>query len=145
MPITKPRPGLTIGETAQRSGCNIETVRYYERIGLVPKPPRSRGGHRLYGRDTVRRLGFIRRARELGFAIADIRALLGLVDRRTASCSQVKQIAERQLDAVQSRIDDLRRLERDLVGMIGKCSGRKIPDCPVIDSLFDGRGARATT
>jgi len=143
MPITKARPELTIGETARRSGCHIETVRYYERIGLVPKPPRSGGGHRLYGGDAVRRLGFIRRARELGFAIDDIRALLGLVDRKAADCGEVKCIAERQLGAVRSRIGDLRRLERDLAGMISLCSGRKIPDCPVIDSLFDRSRPRA--
>jgi MerR family transcriptional regulator, mercuric resistance operon regulatory protein len=143
MPITKPRPGLTIGETARRSGCNIETVRYYERIGLVPKPPRSGGGHRLYGGNTVSRLAFIRRARELGFAIGDIRALLGLVDRRAANCREVKHIAEKQLGAVQARIGDLRQLERDLEGMISLCSGRRIPDCPIIDSLFDRSGARA--
>jgi MerR family mercuric resistance operon transcriptional regulator len=142
MRITKPRPGLTIGETARRSGCNIETVRYYERTGLMPKPPRSEGGHRLYGDDAVSRLAFIRRARELGFAIKDIRALLGLVDRRAANCGQVKRIAEKQLDAIQARIGDLRRLERDLEGMISLCSGRRIPDCPVIDSLFDRARAR---
>jgi MerR family mercuric resistance operon transcriptional regulator len=137
MPFTKPRAGFPIGETARRSGCHIETVRYYERIGLMPKPPRSAGGHRLYGGDAVRRLAFIRRARELGFAIEDIRALLGLVDRQAANCGEVKRIAERQHAAIQARIGDLRRLERDLKGMISLCSGRKIPECPVIDSLFD--------
>jgi MerR family mercuric resistance operon transcriptional regulator len=137
MPITKARPGLTIGETARRSGCNIETVRYYERIGLMPRPPRSMGGHRLYGGEAISRLAFIRRARELGFAIEDIRALLGLVDRRAANCGEVKRIAEKQLDAIQARIGDLRRLERDLQGMMSLCSGRRIPDCPVIDSLFN--------
>ena len=143
MPITKARRGLGIGETARRSGCKIETVRYYERIGIVPRPPRSEGGHRLYDEETVRRLGFILRARELGFAIGDIRALLGLVDRRAANCREVKRIAERQRDAVRSRVADLRRLERDLEGMTSLCSGRKIPDCPVIDSLFDRGRTRA--
>ena len=85
------REALTRGALAARTGCNIETIRYYERIGLLPPPPRSAGGHRLYGRDLVKRLTFVRRSRDLGFTLKEIRELLRLVDGGTYTCGEVEQ------------------------------------------------------
>src|SRR5262245_43704187 len=88
-PAPRPTTRLTIGTLSERTGCNVETIRYYERIGLMPRTARSDGGHRLYGEDHRKRLGFIRRSRELGFTLDQVRALLGLVDGRRYTCAQV--------------------------------------------------------
>jgi len=123
------------GELAKRAGCNIETVRYYEKIGLLPDPPRTAGGYRDYDPEHGRRLRFILRARDLGFGIEDIRALLKLVDRRAYTCAQVREMTLEHLDAVRLKIADLRRLERTLAKTVAACNGRNVPDCPVIDAL----------
>jgi MerR family mercuric resistance operon transcriptional regulator len=139
--VTNLRSGLTIGRLAKAAGCNLETVRYYERVGLMKPPPRTHGGHRVYGADAAGRLSFIRRARELGFTIGDIRALLGLVDRRAATCGKVYAITGHQLRNVRSKIADLRKLERVLSGMTESCKGGSVPDCPVIEVLFSSKAA----
>lgn len=123
------------GELARRAGCNIETVRYYEKIGLLPDPPRTGGGYRDYGREHERRLRFVLRARELGFGIEDIRGLLELVDRHAYTCAEVREITLEHLDAVRLKIVDLKRLERTLAKTVAACNGRNVPDCPVIDVL----------
>ena len=87
---TSTSAALTRGALSKRTGCNIETIRYYEKIALMPDPPRSAGGHRIYGEDLVKRLTSIRRARELGFTIEEVRGLLGLVDGGDYSCAEVK-------------------------------------------------------
>jgi MerR family mercuric resistance operon transcriptional regulator len=132
---------ITRGVLSKRTGCNIETVRYYERIGLMPDPGRSEGGHRLYAEQHVRRLQFIRRCRELGFAIEEIRALLDLVDRSDYTCAEVRNIAIAHVDEVRRKIVDLRRLERTMTGMIEACAGGAVPDCPIIDALFGAAAA----
>src|SRR6266545_3171923 len=99
---------LTIGTLSERTGCNIETIRYYERIGLMPRTARSAGGHRLYGEEHVKRLGFIRRSRELGFTLDQVRTLLALVDGRRYTCAQVKRITVEHLDEVHRKVADLR-------------------------------------
>jgi MerR family mercuric resistance operon transcriptional regulator len=139
--VTTARPGLTIGRLAKAAGCNLETVRYYERVGLMKPPPRTQGGHRQYGADAAGRLNFIRRARELGFTVGDIRALLGLVDRRAATCGKVYAITSHQLQNVRAKIADLRKLERALAGMTESCKGGSVPDCPVIEVLFSSKAA----
>ncbi len=126
---------LAIGELSRLTGVNIETIRYYEKVSLLPAPLRTEGGHRLYGPRERRTLAFIRRARELGFTLDEIRALLDLGGPGKASCSEVKQIAAHHLDDIRAKIADLRKLERLLASTIAKCSGRKAPDCPVIDIL----------
>ena len=128
--------GLTIGELSRRTGCNIETVRYYERIGLLPPPIRSAGGRRQYSRDDVRRVGFVRRARALGFTLDDVRALLGLVDADAVRCSDVHAIAAEHLDAVRKKIDDLRRMERVLGDTVARCAADQSADCPIVDALM---------
>jgi MerR family mercuric resistance operon transcriptional regulator len=127
---------FTIGVLSRRTGCKVETIRYYERIGLLPAPSRSAGGHRLYGEDHLKRLTFIRRGRELGFSLDDIRGLLGLVDGGAYTCAEVKAVTLEHLGEVRRKLADLRRLERVLKGMAAECEGGAVPDCPVIDALF---------
>ena len=132
--ISKP---LTRGGLAARTGCNIETIRYYERAGLLPSPPRSAGGHRLYGEGLIRRLNFVRRSRDLGFTIEEIRELLRLVDGGTYTCGEVEQLARDHIREIRRKIADLRRLQRVLETMAARCSGDAVPDCPIIEALFD--------
>ncbi len=126
---------LAIGELSRLTGVNIETIRYYEKIKLLPAPLRTEGGHRLYGPRERRTLAFIRRARELGFTLDEIRALLELGAPGNASCAEVKKIAAHHLDDIRAKIADLKKLERLLAATIAKCSGRKVPECPVVDIL----------
>jgi MerR family mercuric resistance operon transcriptional regulator len=123
------------GELAKKTRCNLETVRFYEKIGLMPEPPRSASGYRAYDASHERRLRFVLRARELGFAIADIRGLLRLVDGGGSTCEDILRIAEHHLRDVRSKISDLQRLERTLAQAVAACSGDRVPDCPVIDAL----------
>lgn len=125
----------TIGTLSAETGCNIETIRYYERIRLLPKPPRSAGGHRLYGDDHVRRLTFIRRSRELGFTLKDVKSLLAFVDTGDYRCAEVKALTLEQLATVRRKIADLRRLERALKEMAIKCDGGDVPGCPILEAL----------
>jgi MerR family mercuric resistance operon transcriptional regulator len=135
--------GLQRGELARRTGCNLETVRYYEKIGLLPAPPRTPRGYRTYDEAHEHRLRFILRARELGFGIEEIRSLLGLVDGRGFTCAEVREMTLHHLADVRARISDLRKLERTLAETVAACSGAQVPDCPVIDTLAGQRGVRA--
>jgi MerR family mercuric resistance operon transcriptional regulator len=128
---------LGIGRLSQQSGCNIETIRYYERIGLMPRATRTAGGHRQYEEPGVRRLGFIRRSRELGFTLDQIRSLLALVDGGRYTCGQVKRITDVHLDEVRRKVIDLRKIERVLQHMVDQCVRGTVPECAVIDALFD--------
>jgi MerR family transcriptional regulator, mercuric resistance operon regulatory protein len=135
---------LTIGTLSDRTGCNIETIRYYERIELMPRPARSEGGHRLYGEEHVKRLGFIRRSRELGFTLDQIRTLLRLVDGRRYTCAQVKRITVEHLDEIRRKVADLRIIERVLKDMAAQCDGGAVPRCAVIDALFEQAPAKGS-
>src|SRR5215472_13612480 len=128
------RNRLTRGALAARTGCNIETIRYYEQVGLLPPPPRSAGGHRLYGPDLVKRLNFVRRSRDLGFSLKEIRELLRLVDGGTYSCREVERLARDHVREIRRKIADLRRMQRVLEMMAAKCTGGAVPDCPIIDA-----------
>ena len=131
-----------IGALSRDSGCNIETIRYYERIGILPKPPRSAGGHRVYGPTHLKRLSFVRRARQLGFTLDEVRGLLHLVDSGDYTCGEVRAITLAHLQEVQAKLADLERLRDVLSDMAAQCDGDQVPDCPVIDALFDEhRGA----
>lgn len=127
--------GLQRAELARRTGCNLETIRYYEKIGMMPDPPRSASGYRVYDAGHVSRLRFILRARELGFAIEEIRGLLALVDGGTQTCAEVKERTERHLADVRAKIADLRRIERVLAATAAQCTGNEVPDCPVLNAL----------
>ena len=132
-------PRLTIGRLAARTGVNIETIRYYERIGMIPVPPRSPGGQRRYQESHLRRLSFVRRCREVGFPLDEIRTLLALVDGGDYTCAEVRETTVRQLDAVRRRIADLKVMERTLDTMAARCEGGSVPDCPIVDALFAGQ------
>jgi len=132
------RDRLTIGRLAARSGVNLETVRYYEKIGLMPEPGRTEGGHRVYDEQHRRRLAFIRRGRELGFSIEEIRALLDLAEPQRRSCDDVRTIASAHLQDVRAKIADLTRLEALLTATVDRChAGRVGPSCAVLDLLED--------
>ena len=134
--ITSPRaPSLSIGEVSRETGVNIETIRYYERVKVLPPPPRTDGGRRVYGREERRVLTFIRRGRELGFTLDEIRALLDLDAPGKASCAEVKEIASAHLASVRSKIADLALLESVLAAAVAQCTGDGVPHCPVLDVL----------
>jgi len=125
---------LTTGQISERTGVHIETIRYYEKVGLLPPPPRTEGGYRLYGGDHVKRLIFIRRSRELGFTLDEIRKLLGLVEGGH-SCGEVQKAAVDHLTIIRRKITDLRRMERTLAETAARCEGGTAPTCPIIDVL----------
>jgi MerR family transcriptional regulator, mercuric resistance operon regulatory protein len=126
---------LPIGELSRLSGVNIETIRYYERIKMIPVPPRTESGRRLYSGTDVRVLAFIRRSRELGFSLEEIRALLRLGGPEKAACREVRKIAAHHLEHIRAKLSDLTKLERLLARTVSLCSGRTAPDCPVLDIL----------
>ncbi|GLI95244.1 MerR family transcriptional regulator [Methylocystis echinoides] len=132
---------LSIGQLATAAGVNLETVRYYERIRLMPAPARTASGHRAYEEGHIRRLAFIRRARELGFSIEQIRALLALAQPSRTSCAEVREVARAHLDDVRSKLADLVSLEGILAETISRCSGDSAPSCPVLDMLKTPRRA----
>jgi MerR family mercuric resistance operon transcriptional regulator len=129
------------GELAERSGCNIETVRFYEKQGLLPAPPRTAGGHRDYAREHLKRLTFIRRSRELGFTLDRVRNLLALVDGRDWTCAEVRTMTVEHLADVRRKIADLEQLARSLEDMASQCDGGAVPECPMMDALLDDAGS----
>jgi MerR family transcriptional regulator, mercuric resistance operon regulatory protein len=139
--MSETQQDVTIGALSRQANVPIETVRYYERSGLMPKPPRSGGGHRLYSRDHLKRLVFIRRGRELGFSLKELRALLGLVDGGNYTCGEVKALSDRHLVDVRQKIADLRRLEKTLKEISSQCKEEAVPECPIIEGLFSANGA----
>lgn len=126
---------IQIGELSRRTGCNIETIRYYEKTGLLPDPPRSAAGYRIYSAAHATRLRFILRARELGFSMEDIRGLMGLDDGAAPTCAEVKERTKRHLADVRAKIADLRRIESVLAATASRCSGAEVPNCPVLDAI----------
>lgn len=124
-----------IGELSRLTGVNIETIRYYEKIGMLPAPPRTEGGRRVYDQHHTRVLAFIRRGRELGFTLDEIKALLALGGPEQAPCGEVREIATKHLDDIKAKIADLRKLERLLGQTINRCEGGTAAECPVLDIL----------
>ena len=137
--VTKQADEFSIGVLSERSGVNIETIRYYEKIGVMPKPARSAGGYRVYGNDHARRLHFVRRGRELGFSLDELRGLLRLVDGHSYTCREVHDLTIEHLKDIRQKIADLRRLERAMSDMAAQCTGNQVPECPIIDALFEMR------
>jgi MerR family mercuric resistance operon transcriptional regulator len=126
---------ITIGGLSERTGCTIETIRYYERIGLLPSPER-RGRYRSYTTVDVRRLTFVRRARELGFTLDEVRALLALsATNEQRACAEVRDISATHLADVRTRIADLRDMERVLAAALRQCDAGEGPGCPLIEAL----------
>ena len=127
---------IQIGELSRQTGCHVETIPYYERVGLLPRPPRSAGRYRLYNTDDVRRLAFVRRARELGFSLDEVRALLVLsAGDSENTCAEVRELAARHLADVRAKIADLREMERLLAKAVRRCDTSEPPGCPLIDTL----------
>ena len=137
--------GLSIGILSKQTGCNIETIRYYEKAGLLPSPARSPAGYRRYGSTHLKRLTFIRRARALGFSIEEVRKLLKLADERKRPCAEVRVVAGVHLKDVQAKIADLRAMERVLRETVAKCASGRSPDCPLIESLSRGGLGNSST
>ncbi len=134
--FTKSRPQpLLIGKLADRTGGNIETIRYYEREGLLPHPPRPQGKHRAYDERHAQRLVFIRRGRELGFSLDNIRTLLQLADDGNSACGAAKDVTLRHLTDVRGKIASLRKLERSLKDMTNACTPGNQLSCPIIETL----------
>jgi MerR family mercuric resistance operon transcriptional regulator len=128
---------LPIGELSRRSGVNIETIRYYERINVLPAPPRTANGRRVYGPAETRTLAFIRRSRELGFTLDEIRALLALsAENGQGACAVVSEIATSHLAEVRAKIADLKTMESVLADAVRRCDAGEAPGCPLIDALW---------
>jgi len=129
-------PDISIGELARRSDCTVETIRYYERIGLLPQPRRQGGGFRRYGADDVARLRYIRRARQLGFVLEDVRRLLRLAPGHgDAACAEAKRLTVAHVATVRAKIADLQATERILTGAIGDCEAGYGPACRIVELL----------
>ncbi len=128
---------LSIGALATETGCQVQTIRYYEQIGILPKVSRTNGGHRLYSNDVVLRLRFVKRCRDLGFSLDDVRALLRLADKREADCGAVDRITSQHLAEVREKLAQLAALERELKRMVTGCRRGTIADCNIIQSLSD--------
>ena len=127
--------GMSIGQLGMATGTVVETVRYYEKIGLLAPPARTSSNYRSYGNAEVARLSFIRRARALGFSLEQIRSLLDLADDRSRPCKQVDALARAQLEEVKQKIADLQSLRRELSGLISQCQRGTIAECRILEAL----------
>ena len=124
------------GMLAKRTGVNSETIRYYEKINLLPTPDRNSSGHRVYANEQARRLSFIKRSRELGFALREVRELLELVDGGSYTCADVHNRVIAHLADVDRKIIDLQKMKSSLQEMASECTGGLIPECPIVDTLL---------
>lgn len=124
------------GELAKRSSVNLETIRYYENIGLLVEPKRSQAGHRLYAESDLKRLTFVKRCRELGYTLEEIRNLLDLVDNQSYTCDQIHELTLEHLTEVNGKIRDLKKIAKSLKDMANQCEGSTTPACHVIDVLY---------
>lgn len=128
--------GLTTGQLAKQGGVNLESIRFYEREGLLPKPPRTAGGYRVFGAGDVRRVQFIKRAQELGFSLREIKELLALRIEPGTSCADMRERAEAKLADIDKKVRDLQRMKKALARLATACPGRgAISDCPILESL----------
>jgi Cu(I)-responsive transcriptional regulator len=134
---------LSIGELGRRTGTKVETIRYYERIGLLAAPARSAGNYRSYGPAHLARLSFVRRSRDLGFSLDQVRALLDLADERDRPCAAVDAIARQHLEEVDRKIADLIALRRELASMVDQCHSGTVAECRIIEALSPHAGIEA--
>lgn len=131
---------MRIGELARKGMTPVETIRFYEQARVLPAPPRTAGGYRQYGAAHVQRLVFVRRCRELGFSLDEVRSLLSLADRGTTdSCASVTRIANEHLQEVRRKLADLKRLERALVALNRSCDGGQMESCRILETLKQGK------
>ena len=128
--------GLTVGEVARRTAVHIETLRYYERQGLVARPPRSRSNYRLYPEQTVRRVQFIKRAQQLGFSLKEIQEVLALRAEPQAQCADVRERALAKIHEIEHKVRTLQAMHTALTKLVAACAGRgAVTDCPILASL----------
>lgn len=125
-----------IGTLSKETGVQIETIRYYEREGILPKPQRGPGGQRQYKDEDIRRLGFIRRSRELGFTLKEIAILLGLVESGDYTCAEIHEITLQHAEEIRQKISDLQKMQTVLLDMAASCDQGDVPACPIVDALF---------
>ena len=128
---------MKIGELSRATGTNIETIRYYERIGLLPEPDRTAANYRSYGDAHRARLAFVRHSRDLGFTIEEVRSLLDLSDDPSRDCGEADRIASAHLEQVEEKIAQLTLLRNELTRIVGRCRGGVAADCRVIEALGD--------
>ena len=133
--------GLSIGDLSERTGCPVETIRYYERAGILRAPPRTASGRRVYGEAHVRQLAFARRARDLGFSLERVRQLMRLVDQPEAARADARAIASAHRDEVQQKISELQRIVGQLDAILSECAAATGPDCPILRALSEGVAA----
>jgi Cu(I)-responsive transcriptional regulator len=126
---------FSIGALARATGTKVETVRWYERVGLLPAPARTAGNYRSYGQRHLERLSFVRRARDLGFSLEQVRELLRLADDRDQSCEAVDRVACEHLEEVERKIADLQALRRELQDLIGQCRHGTVAECRILEAL----------
>ena len=130
--------GITVGALARAAEVNVETVRYYQRIGLLSMPTRASGGIRRYFADDLKRIRFIKRAQKLGFSLDEVALLLGLSDGK--HCAETRSLAQKKLAVVEEKIADLETIQKSLEGLVSKCSrGSRGNGCPVIDALVEDK------
>ena len=128
--------GLTIGQVAKQAGVHVETLRYYERRGLVARPPRSGSNYRLYPHEAVTRLQFIKRAQDLGFSLKEIKELLSLRAAPRAQCADVRERARAKMSDIDERIRSLAAMRNALQKLVAQCAGRgPVTECPILESL----------
>lgn len=134
--------GLKIGEVAERGGVNLQTIRYYEREGLLPEPPRRESGYRMFPASTVRRVRFIKRAQQLGFSLAEIGELLAIQIDPESECADVQRLAKAKVADIDEKIATLRRMRRVLRGLANACPGcGPAQECPILESIDPGEEA----
>lgn len=126
---------LRRSDLARLTGCNLETIRYYENIGIMPDPPRTAKNYRAYDDTHVARLRFVMRSRDLGFTLEEIRDLLGLVDGKAGTCADVQVLASRHIESARAKIVDLQRIEQVLTETVSQCTGEDVPECAMVDAL----------
>jgi MerR family transcriptional regulator, mercuric resistance operon regulatory protein len=137
MEISKSQRGYSIGELASLTGVHFETIRYYERIGIMPRPDRLANGYRQFNHDHLKRLNFIHKCRDLGFSLKKVEKLLGMVDHNDLTCGEIHEITLEHLTEVNAKLSRLRKLKNVLKSMSNECSQGEVPECPVIDALFE--------
>ena len=128
--------GFRVGEIARQAGVNLQTIHYYERQGLLPRPPRTESNYRVYPQDAVRRVQFIKRAQELGFTLKEIKELLSLRAAPRARCADVRSRAQAKVRSIDEKMHTLQAMRRALSKLIGECSGKgPVTQCPILDAL----------
>jgi DNA-binding transcriptional MerR regulator len=129
---------MTIGKLAKATDCKPETIRFYEKEGLLPKPKRSAAGYRLYDESHQRKLLFIRHGRELGFSLDDIGLMLGLAEDQQSSCREISRLSRKRLSSIRDKLSRLQALSAELTRLIDQCDDGRIAECRIIEALKDG-------